>query len=222
MKHFRELFIGIALFLIGLIGLNTIPGVSSGPMAMMGGMMMDREGMKSMMKSMMGNQLPLGIAVSDLPETESPGAKLLQRYCSQCHNLPGPGLHTADEWTAVLDRMLSRMQMMTDRGMMSMMHDIQSPSTTDTRILLAYLQKHAQQPLDPLQYTDLETPAGKMFQATCAQCHALPAPTQHTAGEWPHVVKRMTGNMQAMNVPVPDSQTLESILSYLEKHARQE
>ena len=40
-------------------------------------------------------------------ELGSQGAQLLQRYCTQCHNLPGTGRHTAEEWPALLERMLS-------------------------------------------------------------------------------------------------------------------
>lgn len=226
MKRNRDLLIGITLLLIGMIGLNSVPSASLAPLGMMGGMMggrmMNRESMKSMMKNMMGNQLPMGITARDLPDAESSGAKLLQHYCTQCHDLPGPGIHTANEWPAVVGRMLDRMRMMSKRGMMLMMPDIDMPSTTESETLIAYLRQYAQQPIDPSQYTDLESPAGKLFQTTCAQCHALPEPKQHTANEWPDVVKRMTGNMQAMNVPVPDSQTLDGILGYLKKHARQE
>ena len=35
----------------------------------------------------------------------SRGAGLLQRYCAQCHTLPGPGHHTGEEWPEVLRRM---------------------------------------------------------------------------------------------------------------------
>lgn len=49
MKDNRNLVIGIALLIIGLIGLSALPGMrlSAGGMMGGGGMMMDRQGMKA-------------------------------------------------------------------------------------------------------------------------------------------------------------------------------
>lgn len=47
-----------------------------------------------MMQDMMSGRLPPGIEPEDLPETDSTGAKLIVRYCTQCHNLPSPSMHT--------------------------------------------------------------------------------------------------------------------------------
>ena len=38
--------------------------------------------------------VPPGIDPALLPEPASKGAQVLQRTCTQCHNLPGPGRHT--------------------------------------------------------------------------------------------------------------------------------
>src|SRR5512139_4352060 len=65
---------------------------------------------------MMGG-FPPGSDPASLPELHSEGAQLLQAYCAQCHELPGPGLHTADEWPAVVRRMNMRMQMRGHMGM---------------------------------------------------------------------------------------------------------
>jgi len=218
MKRNRLLIIGVGLILIGLLGLNTMPSVSMG--GMMGPMMMDRDDMKAMMNRMMGAQLPPGIAPQDLPDPGSEGASLLNHYCTQCHNLPGPGMHTADEWPSVVDRMNRRMQMMSGRGMMGMMMgDIEAPSEHELKAIVEYLQAHAQRPMDTSRYNDLDTPAGQAFQSTCSRCHALPDPKQHTAAEWPAVVARMTRNMQAMGKSVPSNEMLKEIVAFLQKHA---
>lgn len=224
MRRNRTLIIGMALLLAGATGLMSLysPPMSMAGM-MGGGMMMGRDGMngmKGMMKEMMGAQLPPGIDPRDLPEATSNGARLLGQYCTQCHEMPGPGMHTAEEWPRVVDRMNQRMQMMSGRNMMRMMHDIKAPSDNELQILVAYLQKHAQQAIDKTQYTDLNSPAGKTFMATCSQCHALPDPKQHTVDEWPAVVERMTRNMDAMEKAVPDQEILEAIVAYLQKHAK--
>ena len=87
-------------------------------------------------------------------------------------------------------------------------------------MLLAYLQKHAQVPLDKATARGLDTPAGRAFSATCSQCHALPDPVQHTAADWPAVVLRMQRNMVAMGKPVPPQSTLHAIDAYLRKYAK--
>jgi len=77
-----------------------------------------------------------------------------------------------------------------------------------------------QQPIDKARYKDLDTAAGKSFTTTCSQCHAAPDPRQHTAKEWPAVVQRMIRNMERLGKPVPDQATLNTILGFLQKHAR--
>lgn len=107
-------------------------------------------------------------------------------------------------------------------GMMRGMMSIEAPTETELRVLIGYLQRHAQKPLDPEEYEDLDlsTGAGKPFRTTCAQCHALPDPKQHTAQEWPAVVTRMQRNMVAMGKSVPDKATLEEIIEFLQRHSR--
>jgi len=187
---------------------------------MMGGD--DMKGMREMMQRMMGDVLPPGIDPAQLPAPTSKGAKLLGRYCMQCHNLPGPGMHTAQEWPAVVARMNQRMQMMSGHGMMGMMMgQVEAPSANELQSILDYLQAHAQRPIDPTQYPELATAAGRAFQTTCAQCHALPDPKQHSANEWPGVVARMQQNMRTMGKPVPDEKALGEIIGFLQHNARQ-
>ena len=183
-----------------------------------GGMMMDREGMKTIIQGMMSDVLPPGIDPSLLPEPKSQGAQLLARYCSQCHNLPGPGSHTAEEWPAVVERMRLRMQMMSRPAMMGMM--IESPDDSELLAILSYLQEYAQKPIDDAQYDDLDTPAGRAFQSNCSLCHALPDPQQHTSEEWPAVVERMKQNMVTQGKSVPNEATIEEIVGFLQRHAK--
>ncbi len=59
----------------------------------------------------------------------------------------------------------------------------------------------------------------------CAQCHNLPAPTMHSATDWPGVVRRMWLRMDmlpsSLNIAVPDQGARAAILSYLMDHALQ-
>jgi mono/diheme cytochrome c family protein len=181
------------------------------------GQMMERDGMRGMhemMQRMMGAHLPPGLDPALLPDSNSEGARLLQHYCTQCHGLPGPGIHTAEEWPSVLRRMESRMAMHS-----RMMGGIEIPNAIEVEDLLSYLQTNAQRPFDPA-HPDLDTPRGRIFRATCAQCHALPDPTQHTASEWPGVVARMQRNMAAMRRFRPDTEVMQTIIEFLQEHAR--
>jgi cytochrome c5 len=213
----RFLYAGVASLSLGLTSLLFCAGPFS-PGMTDGGMMMDRDGMKSIMQGMMGDVLPPGIDPALLPEPQSQGALLLVRYCSQCHNLPGPGTHTADEWPAVVERMNRRMQMMSGPGMMEMM--VESPDESELQAILGYLQEYAQKPIDEAQYDDLDTSAGRAFQSTCSLCHAIPDPQQHTAEEWPAVVERMKQNMVTQGKAVPNEATIEEIVGFLQRHAK--
>ncbi|HEX19620.1 MAG TPA: hypothetical protein ENG78_02205 [Acidiferrobacteraceae bacterium] len=180
---------------------------------MMGGERM--KGMRGMMPRMMGGRLPPGIDPKRLPEPQSKGARLLTRYCAQCHKLPGPGRHTADEWPAVIQRMDSRMAMHS-----RMMGGIVVPNRSEWVIIRNYLQTHAIKPIRLKDYADLNTPAGRAFRKTCAQCHALPDPKQHTSKEWPAVIGRMQKNMSVMKKPVPSGPKMVMIVEFLKRHGR--
>lgn len=174
--------------------------------------------MREMMQEMMGDKLPPGLDPAILPDSRSEGARLLDRYCTQCHELPGPGMHTAAEWPAVIDRMDARMRMMSRMGM-TMMGRIAAPTQAETDTIVAYLEKHAQQPITAGRYP-LDTPAGKTFGVICSQCHVLPDPAQHTAQEWASVVARMKQHETAIGRIVPDAHMTEEIVGFLQQFGR--
>jgi cytochrome c5 len=173
--------------------------------------------------------LPPTFEAAQLPEPGSRGARLVIGYCVQCHNLPNPAMHDAARWPGVVARMVPRMEGKGNLGkvMADMMAGVRSPSEDESRVIVAYLRKHAQKPIDPARYPDLYQPAGEPFRLACNQCHTLPDPRRHSANEWPAVVARMQENMEWMNrvvgnKPVPGEPQLrvEDILAFLEKHAR--
>lgn len=74
----------------------------------------------------------------------------------------------------------------------------------------------------PSQSRPLPTPAApgaRAFQATCATCHGLPDPRQHTAAQWPAIVRRMEQYMRATGTGLPGPDTLVLVTRYLEDHA---
>lgn len=60
-------------------------------------------------------------------------AVLFSRKCTQCHQLPDPSQHTANEWAAVIDRMQGHIR---ERGKQEMTDD-------EKRTLLSFLSREA-------------------------------------------------------------------------------
>jgi hypothetical protein len=177
---------------------------------------------------MLARILPPTFTLEQLPEPDTHGATLVVEYCVQCHNLPNPAMHRAEKWPGIVERMVVRMQGKGNLGtlMKEMMAGVKAPTDEEQAVLVAYLQRYSQRPLDWRKYPDIESDEAKAFRLACKQCHTLPDPQRHTAAEWPAVVARMEKNMLWMNrvvgsKPDPDEPQLriEDILSYLQKHA---
>jgi cytochrome c2 len=152
------------------------------------------------------------------------------RYCVQCHYLSNPAMHDAEKWPRVVERMVGRIDGKGNMGalMKEMMAGVTAPSPEETATLVAYLKKHAQQPITPAKYPELTQPAGLSFRVACQQCHALPDPQRYSAREWPTVVARMERNMAWMNRVVGTSADprepqlrIEDINGFLVRNARQ-
>jgi cytochrome c5 len=200
------------------------PAAPTTPMTRQGGMM-GRGHMQGRMQEMMNGRFPPGVKPETLPEPDTPGAKLFVRYCSQCHNLPSPSMHTAEEWPAITARMIDRMKRMAQmpgmmrRGMMRKMA-VQTLTTEEEQAVLAYLQQHALKPARPETLGPSDAPGLSLFKKTCSRCHALPDPSLHTAAEWPGVAERMRTNMKTMGKPVITDQERDEIVGYLSRRAR--
>lgn len=222
MKH-KHVLLAVALIAIGLAGVSLTSWFcpSCNParmMRMMGQGMMDQAEMKDMMQQMMGSILPPGIKAEDLPDSESPGARLLVAYCDQCHALPSPGMHAAEDWPRVAGRMFARMRMM--GGMQGLMMDVNVPTSDEEKVLLRYLQSHSLKSLSPFAIPSPASSGAILFQQACSQCHALPDPMLHTSEEWPAVIARMRLNMVTMGkAPLSDLEA-KNITEYLRMHAR--
>src|SRR5205807_2054631 len=101
--------------------------------------------------------LPPTFEERQLPQPRSRGARATVRYCVQCHNLPNPAMHHAQKWPGIVERMVLRMQGRGNLGtlMSEMMAGVQAPSQEETAVLIAYLKRHAQKPLDPQRYPEV-------------------------------------------------------------------
>lgn len=65
-----------------------------------------------------------------------------------------------------------------------------------------------------------ESAGAKVMKDNCANCHAAPSPSVHTAGEWPNVIYRMQEHrrMNGLSLIAPEQQEL--LLDYLKRHAK--
>lgn len=171
--------------------------------------------------------LATAIAPAELPDGTSPGAHLVERYCSQCHGIPSPGSHSAADWAPTLRRMLVRMERgqrmggmggMMGRGMGMGMH-VAVPTEAERRSILAYLQSHGLRPIAEDSLPEAGGESSGRFARSCSRCHALPTPAQHTAAEWPAVVARMRGNMLRFGVDTLSDTAAAEIIAYLQRVA---
>jgi len=146
-----------------------------------------------------------GVQPDSLPDANSPGARILVHYCTQCHALPSPTAHGAQDWPFVARQMWVFIDEM--QGELG----VQSPSTAERAQLLAYLQANA---LDVA--SSLPAGPGKgVFVATCARCHVLPDPRRHSPVDWPNVVMRMERNMERFRVSGVGNWMAGQIIGYL-------
>lgn len=180
----------------------------------------------SRMMRMMGQQsmeLPDGVPAADLPAPESRGARLAARYCSQCHGIPSPRRHAAEDWEATARRMFRRMDHMEHmggmmgRGMRRGMMDVEAPTGAEEREILTYLRQHA---MRGVRAGALPAGEGReAFERVCSRCHALPDPGQHTPAEWSAVMERMRGHMERMEVEEITDSEAERVVRYLQRAA---
>jgi mono/diheme cytochrome c family protein len=70
----------------------------------------------------------------DLPEPESPGARLYAGRCGGCHRLYAPSVMTAAMWRVMVERMQAEFGR---RGLAPL-------SAAESAEILAYLDRHAQ------------------------------------------------------------------------------
>ncbi|MCW8964983.1 MAG: hypothetical protein OQL16_14390 [Gammaproteobacteria bacterium] len=154
--------------------------------------------------------MPPGLSVEQLPDATGQGARLMQTYCTQCHELPGPGRHTADEWPTVMQHMLTLMDVADRFG--SLMGNIRSPNSEEREQLQLYLSRHG---LKPLQQTP-EGLGSRAFESHCGACHATPDPLQYDIEGWPDILKRMQRNMTVMKYTPPRSEVMLQIQHYIQ------
>jgi cytochrome c5 len=155
-------------------------------------------------------RMPPVLAPADLPEPDTSGARLVVRHCGQCHNMPGPGHHTAEEWRRVAAKMFLLSEVTARFGGRP---QLVIPDQVEREIITTYLERHALRPL----------PAGadapRAYLSACGDCHAAPDPGLHSATAWPAVMARMAGHRAIMTREPLDPLSATRVLAYLSEHA---
>ncbi len=154
---------------------------------------------------------PPGVAPTDLPDPESEGAGLVQQYCTACHELPTPLIHSATDWPRVVRRMWLRMDGVGGS------YDVAIPASAERVVMLRYLIDNA------LKVSGVALPPGPerfLFAATCSRCHELPDPKQYAYEAWIAVVQRMAALMESMLREALTQDEYSKIVRYLETASR--
>ena len=129
----RKIVIAAFVVLAGAAFLLMAHDRSASAGHMMGGGMMSGGMMGGGMGGGMMGQTPENNGNQPLPDQQSKQAQLYQQYCSQCHALPSPRVHTAQEWPSVVARMK---QTMATQGK-------ELPDNEQLEEILGYLQRYA-------------------------------------------------------------------------------
>jgi len=102
--------------------------------------------------------------------------------------------------------------------------DTAPPLSRTDRLLLAAASIALPPPgVDPGDLPEPNSRGAQLVAKFCVQCHALPAPTQHSATDWPSVARRMWLRMEwlpdSLGVQVPADAERYEILQYLTVNA---
>jgi len=152
--------------------------------------------------------MPPGLMPEQLPDAGGQSALLMQTYCTQCHALPGPGRHTAEQWPQVLERMFVLMDVADRFG--GLLGNVKTPSLHERDQLNHYLVLHALKSVTAKP----QGVGASAFENHCGGCHALPDPAQYSHLDGSNLIKRMQRNMEVMKYAPPSADTMMQIQLY--------
>jgi cytochrome c5 len=150
---------------------------------------------------------PTSVTAADLPDPGSQGAQYVVRFCSRCHAVPTPLMHSATDWPGVTRRMWLRMERIDPQ------YAIPVPEIADQLVILQYLTDNS---LKVSEANLPDFPGRARFEQTCAQCHELADPRQHSPGDWYVVVRRMNEHMREILGQELTADEIQEISLYLQ------
>ncbi len=128
-----------------------------------------------------------GLTADQLPDPQSKGAVLFASYCSQCHNLPSPKMHSTGDWPVRFGKMMDHALLMAGTS-----PGIKTPADKEKEEIVSYLVKNGFREL-PANSPIRGEPQAFNVLWFCSVCHAVPDPDQFPAKEWGKIVDRMNG-----------------------------
>lgn len=102
----------------------------------------------------------------------------------------------------------------------------QGEPPAEANVILAAAMVNMPTPMAAADLPDPDSQGAKLTAAYCAQaCHGIPAPSAHSASDWPVVLRRMWLRMSSLDsayqVAVPSTGERAAIMEYMLAHALQ-
>lgn len=155
--------------------------------------------------------IPSGLTVGQLPDPQSKGAALFASYCSQCHNLPNPKMHSKGEWPMMFEKMMGHAELMAGASL-----EVKTPVDKEKKEIVSYLEKNGFRGL-PANAPLLKDPQAFNVIWFCSVCHAVPDPAQFPAKGWGEIIDRMNGHRKKQGRDEMSSSDRKDIINILEK-----
>ena len=163
--------------------------------------------------------IPGGLTADTLPDSKSKGAKLFALYCSSCHSLPSPRMHSRSDWPLRFEKMMDHFRLMAGAA-----PDIKMPADNEKEEIVSYLKKNGFIGLDTYAPLLVE-PDGFNVAWFCSSCHAVPDPIQFpakdavqlSAKEWRLVVDRMNTYRKNQGREILSDADKELVVKFLTK-----
>lgn len=158
--------------------------------------------------------IPFGLSASQLPDPQSNGATLFASYCSQCHNLPSPRMHSTDDWPMRFEKMMDHAMLMAGTS-----SGVKLPADKEKGEIIAYLVRNGFKGLPA------DSPLRGEYQVFniiwfCSVCHAVPDPSQYPAKEWAKIVDRMNGFRKKQGRDEMSNADRNAVINFLAKQPK--
>lgn len=158
--------------------------------------------------------IPGGLTAEKLPEPDGRGARLFASYCSQCHNLPNPKMHSTDDWPIMFEKMTEHARLMAGLN-----PDIKMLVPNEKVEIISYLTRNGFVAL-PGNAALLKEPEAFGVIWFCSVCHAIPDPKQFSPQEWSKIVDRMNDYRNKQGREEMTKSDRNAIINFLTKKLR--
>ncbi len=152
-----------------------------------------------------------GLTADQLPDPQSKGAVLFASYCSQCHNLPSPKMHSTNDWPVRFEKMMDHALLMAGAS-----PGVKTPADKEKKEIVSYLEKNGFRDLPANSPLRAEPEAFNVVWF-CSVCHAVPDPDQFPAKEWSKIVDRMNSYRKKQGREEMSNSDRKGIINFLAK-----